>query len=455
MTSPFIALRARMLLALIPVVAGAAPVEPAPTPRPASAPASAAPEGEAKAGYAKDVEFLLTELEKRAGHFFTLKKIDWPKVSAQFREEVKQVPDDSAFAKLCARLLARLKDGHARLTALKVKFPDESQGRRWTGPRVHLLAQGGKVYVRAAFKDAEAAGVKPGMEVTQIDGKPAQEWLEAKTTELADLTGFSTPHQALYAACHWGLEDWEGKTIRLELKDAKGEEKSLQLTRNGGPNAAPLGPVFPPAGAKAVGRQTYAKTAGGYGYIHLRDVPAELPTQLDKMLAALGDVPGLILDTRANGGGGCDHEAVFARFLAAGEKWRQYTGAGTRPFTGPMIVIVDAGTRSAGETIAGQFGEDGRAYVIGDTPTAGMSSQKQSLAVPSGMLSVIFSVRSNKARFNEGKGIEGIGVPPMEVVPYVPAELASGVDSEIRRAEEIFKAGLPVEKVAYEKARKK
>jgi C-terminal processing protease CtpA/Prc len=118
-----------------------------------------------------------------------------------------------------------------------------------------------------------------------------------------------------------------------------------------------------------------------------------------------------------------------------------------------MVVIVDPGVRSAGETIAGQFKEDGRAYMIGEGPTAGMSSQKAALTVPSGMFSARFSTASNKGRFNAGRGIEGLGVPPQEVVAYDPADLAKGIDTQIRRAEELLKTGLPKDRVPFEKER--
>jgi C-terminal processing protease CtpA/Prc len=168
------------------------------------------------------------------------------------------------------------------------------------------------------------------------------------------------------------------------------------------------------------------------------------------MLATIGDAPGLILDMRANGGGGCDHEAVFGRFVPAGKYWGRYQSKGERPFIGPMVVIVDAGVASAGETVAGMFKEDGRAYMIGDAPTAGMSSSKTTLALPSGLFSAYFSVFSNKARFNRGRGIEGVGVPPHEVVPYDPKELAAGIDTQIRRAEELLTKGFPADVVDYE-----
>jgi carboxyl-terminal processing protease len=403
--------------------------------------------------YAKDVAFMLEELPKKAGHFFEAKGIDWKAVSEQFTREVKGVHSDEEHLKLCNRLVARLKDGHAGLVDLKVKFPDESQGRRFTGPRVHLVMVGDKAYVRTAFGPAANQGVKAGMEVLEIDGKPTLKFLDAAKAKLCDERGYSTDHAAMYYACHSGLADWEGTPITFKLAEGK-KQSEVKLVRQGGPNFVPIGPLFPPKDLKAVGRQSYGKTAGGMGYIHLRDVPGELPEQLDQMLQDLGDVPGLILDCRANGGGGCDHDAVFGRFVPKGEIWRKYKSAGPAPYPGPMVVIVDAGVRSAGETIAGQFKEDGRAWMIGESPTAGMSSSKDRLEVPSSMFKVFYSVASNKGRFNGGKGIEGIGVPPNEVTPYDPDDLLKGVDTQIRRAEEILKAGLPKDKVAYRPKKK-
>jgi carboxyl-terminal processing protease len=398
--------------------------------------------------YEKDVDFLLRELPKKAGQFFTLKKIDWKKVTDQFAKEAKTVKDDAAHVKLCSRLVARLRDGHAGLRDLKVTLPDESKGRRFTGPRVHLVVIGEKVFVRQSFKDAVAKGIEVGMEVERIDNKSARKWLDETVQRLSDERGYGTDAAALYAACHAGLADWEGTTITFEVSK-KGRRTKVPITRNGGPNYAPEGPVFLPKGVTALDRHSYGKTPEGYGYIHLRKVPGELPQQLDTMLAALGEVPGLILDCRANSGGGCDHEAVFARFLPAGKKWRQYTGAGLNPCTAPMVVIVDAGVISAGETIAGQFKEDGRAYMIGDSATAGSSSSKETLTVPSGLFSVFYSVHSNKARFNAGKGIEGLGVPPHELTPYLPADLEKAVDTQIRLAAEKLKTGLPKDKVPW------
>ena len=81
-----------------------------------------------------------------------------------------------------------------------------------------------------------------------------------------------------------------------------------------------------------------------------------------------------------------------------------------------------------GETASGMFKEDGRGYMIGETPTAGMSSRKTTIQLPSGLFSLYVSVSSNKSRFQGGAGIEGIGIVPHETVPYDAKDLAAGRD---------------------------
>jgi len=78
-----------------------------------------------------------------------------------------------------------------------------------------------------------------------------------------------------------------------------------------------------------------------------------------------------------------------------------------------------------------------------------MSSQKTTISLPSGLFQLYVSVASNKGRFNGGKGIEGIGVLPNEIVPYDPADLAAGIDTEIKRAEELLQKGFPKNAVPY------
>ena len=189
--------------------------------------------------------------------------------------------------------------------------------------------------------------------------------------------------------------------------------------------------------------------------MHVRRCKGNLPQQMDTALAAVGDAPGLILDFRGNSGGGFDHDDFLGRFVPAGQRIafnKGYASTGEKPYGGPIVVIVDATVRSAGETGAGIFKEDGRAYMIGESPTAGMSSSKTTIELPSKLFSLYVSVASNKGRFNGGRGIEGIGVIPHETVEFDQEDLAAGVDTLIRRAEALL-ADYPRKKVPYDPAK--
>ncbi len=403
--------------------------------------------------YQEDVRFLLDKFEAGAGHFFKAKGVDWKAVRAKFTADAAKVEDDIDLLFLCRRLTACLKDGHAAIVETKIEVPEDRRPPEQKGVGLSLVpsASGGALLVADCYGPAADAGIVAGSVVKKIDGKAVQAWLAARADQLSVDDPFSTRHAALYSAAHEGLAGAVGTRFEIECATPSGDSLKRTLTcARGGGNGVPNGPVFPPKGATALERQSCGKTAKGFGWIHLRNVPDELPAQLDSLLETLGDVKGLVLDLRANGGGGTDHDAVFSRFLRAGENFAGRTAAEAgRHYTGPLVVIVDAGTRSAGETIAGMLKESGRALVIGPTPTAGMSGAKEVVETPSGLLKIRFTVRSYRAGGASGPEIEGAGVAPHQVIAYDAKSLASGVDPLIAAAETLLEKGLPAAIVRY------
>ncbi len=406
--------------------------------------------------YVRDVEFALAEIEKRCGHFFPLKKIDWKKVSAQFLREARSVRTDQEHLVLLVRLLARLRDGHASVRPLEkgkaVKWPDDGSSRK-TGPGMFWCRSGKAILVKSSWGPAASAGIQPGMEIVAVGRVPAATWLERRIAELSETRSFSTDHQALAYACHWGLADLPGTRLQLTLRAGKKKRRGTLVYSKA--STVPDGPAFLPEGLKVERDIKYGKTASGFGYIHVRRCPGNLPELVDRALAHIGKVPGMILDFRGNSGGGFDHDALLGRFVPEGKTIafaKRYRSAGPQPYGGPAVVIVDATVRSAGETAAGIFKEDGRGYMIGETPTAGMSASKTTIPLPSELFALYVSVHSNKKRFNGGRGIEGIGVVPHETVEYRAVDLARGVDTLIARAEQIL-GSFPRGKVPYDPAR--
>lgn len=407
-----------------------------------------------KINYQKDVRFAIDAVGKQCKALLKSKKINWKKVTAPLLKESRKCKSHEQHLLLLWRLLARLEDGHAAVRPLskgenvKLDLPQRSHG-----PGMFLCRSGDDIYVKNVWGPAKAAGLEPGMQLTRVSGKPARQWLEARTAQLRDLWSFSTDHQAFFYACHWGLADVAGTRLKVEVKEGKNKRTRTIAYAKGSQTA--WGPAFAPKDLGGKRNVYYGKTADGFGYMHLRRCKSTLPEEIDEALAAIGEVPGMILDFRGNSGGGFDHRAVFGRFLPKGVKWQVgsgYESAGPNPYGGPMIVIVDATVSSAGETGAGQFLEDGRAYGIGESPTAGMSSQKTTIELPSGLFSLYVSTGSNKQRFAKGKGIEGLGVVPHELVSFVPADLAAEKDTLILRAEALLRE-FPQKSVRYDPAR--
>jgi C-terminal processing protease CtpA/Prc len=414
-------------------------------------PALAQGKTDGKTDYASDVKFAIDAVEQQCKTLIASKKIDWKKVTAPLLAESKKTKTDDAHLLLLWRLVARLQDGHAEVRPLergkdvKLAMPEKTHG-----PGMFLCQSGGKVFVKNAWGPAQSVGLEPGMEVLTLDGVPAAQWIVKRTAALADLISFSTSQQATFFTCHQGLADVAGTRLDVEVKDGASKKKrTIDFAKI---NQTPPGPAFPPEGLQGQKDVFWGTTKQGFGYVHVRRCKEDLPAQMDEALAAIGNVPGLVLDFRGNSGGGFDHEALFGRFLPKDVKWQAgvtYSSAGARPYGGPIVVIVDATVRSAGETGAGMLGEDGRAFTIGESPTAGMSSQKTTIELPSKLFALYVSVASNKGRFQGGKGLEGIGYVPMEIVTFDPADLRARRDTLIVRAEALL-AAFPQDKVRYD-----
>ncbi len=393
-----------------------------------------------------EIAFALDALEERCGHFFELKGIDWGKVRKEFENANEDVETLGDLHYQLTRLLARVHDGHAYVKVLDegltLEWPEHARQENHTGPGLFLVQIGKKLFVKESFKTGADVGLKPGAELLKIDGEKPLAWLEERIEQVSDTKSFSSVQHAQFFVLSKGLTDPEGTRLEFQFKlpDSR-KKKTATVTYTAKVSAVPNGPAAMPEDIEGSSDLHWAMLPSGHGWIHVRRCPSDLAERVDEALASLGEPRGIVLDFRGCSGGGFDHDALYGRFVPEGETFgtpKSYASAGPNPYAGPVVVIVDGSVASAGETASGMFKEDGRAWMIGDSPTAGMSSGKTTIELPSGQFALYVSISSNKGRFNGGRGIEGIGVPPNEVVEYDPEDLFEGRDTLILRAAELL-----------------
>ncbi len=163
------------------------------------------------------------------------------------------------------------------------------------------------------------------------------------------------------------------------------------------------------------------------GYIRIRSFSKSTSADLDKALAAL-EVKGvrkLILDVRNNPGGLLNQAVeVSDRFLdeenlivytkgrSEDQNMRFTTHDRDRRASHPMIVLVNGGSASASEIVAGALQDLGRAVIVG-TPTFGKGSVQTIIPLSDGS-----ALRLTTARYYtpSGRVIQGNGVVPDIVV---------------------------------------
>ncbi len=163
----------------------------------------------------------------------------------------------------------------------------------------------------------------------------------------------------------------------------------------------------------------------GFGYLRISTFQADTGPQVKRQLTALaaksaGGLSGLVLDLRSNPGGLLNAaveaaDALLDQGLIVRTKGRlAYSNASFHAKSGdaiagaPVVVLVDAGTASAAEVLAGALRDHKRALVMGSR-TFGKGSVQTVVPLENGD-----SVKLTTARYYtpSGKSIQASGIRP-------------------------------------------
>jgi carboxyl-terminal processing protease len=226
----------------------------------------------------------------------------------------------------------------------------EEQRGKYYGVGMQVGPRNNKVIVIAPFTGAPAyrAGIRPGDVIIAVDGKPTD---NMSTTDVAEL-----------------LKGPKGTTVKITVL-REGTEKPIDF--NVVRDEIPRYSV-----------DVHFMIRPGIGYIHVSGFQETTEHEVSQALDQLqeqGELKGLILDLRQNPGGLLSEGVGVAdKFLKKGQVivshhgrsspekvYRAAHGNGGKDY--PLVVLVNRGTASAAEIVAGAIQDHDRGLIVGET----------------------------------------------------------------------------------------
>lgn len=187
------------------------------------------------------------------------------------------------------------------------------------------------------------------------------------------------------------------------------------------------------------------------GYIRLTRFSGESSKEIETAITDLLDqgAESLILDMRHNGGGLLDAAvAVADHFLSDGPiLYQQSKDEGERVYSAtaetiapdiPLVVLVDGGTASAAEIVAGALQDRGRAILIGSSGTFGKGSVQLVFDLSDGSSVHVTSARWYTPNRHQ---IDQQGLTPEVLVELTQEAIDNGIDEVLQRAVEELQNG--------------
>jgi carboxyl-terminal processing protease len=279
----------------------------------------------------------------------------------------------------------------------------ETEGQ-FGGLGIEITVRDDQLIVVSPIEDTPAfrAGLKAGDRILKIDGEPTKEiTLVDAVRKMRGVRG--TP-----------------VTVTI-MRDDFDAPKDFTITRD----------------VIKIRSVTQRKLDDAIGYVRLRNFHKTTADELEEGLRDLEEqkISGLVLDLRNNPGGllnqavdvvdkfvGKEQLIVYTQGRVRNQNMR-FTSKGDHPHLEyPMVILVNGGSASASEIVAGALQDLGRAIVLG-TQTFGKGSVQTIIPLSDGS-----GLRLTTARYYTPKGylIQGKGIAPDIKVDNKPSEKTEG-----------------------------
>jgi carboxyl-terminal processing protease len=284
----------------------------------------------------------------------------------------------------------------------------DTQGR-FGGLGIEITVRGGILTVVSPIEDtpADRAGIKAGDQIIKIED---------------EFTKDMTLMQAV-----------------RKMRGPKGSQIKISIRREGVPELLDFTVVRDTIRVQSVRTRTLDE---GYGYVRIAQFQErsdrDVQRALEKLTSEKGGIKGLVLDLRNNPGGLLTQAVrVTDLFLDSGlivytegrlenqkQKYFAHKEGSWTEF--PMVVLVNEGSASASEIVAGALQDHKRAVVLG-TKTFGKGSVQTILPLDDSS-----ALRLTTARYftPKGRSIQATGIVPDIVMETVPTPEIKGEEKK-------------------------
>lgn len=280
--------------------------------------------------------------------------VDWLAVAQKYRAKVESGLDTEEFYTALDQLVAELGDEHSRFQspAQVAESNAELSGvNNYVGIGVLILplVEKGRVTILSVFPNssAEYAGLKQHDSILAVDGIPIVEGQVAY------------PHRVRGPEC---------SAFTLTVQSPGEEPRDILMIRARITDPLPIDARLVPT------------TDGSrIGYIFIPTFYDEtIPGQVRAALESFGELDGLILDNRMNGGGSSSVVEPILSFVTQGTVGNFVSRFSERPLeitadpinnsqAVPLVILVGVDTVSFGEIFSGALQDLGRAKLVGQT----------------------------------------------------------------------------------------
>ena len=397
----------------------------------------------ARAGSDREFHMLLQQMlnELHQSHFMVIPREAIPKI------RVAKDPDDSAGSDTGTM------DAEEALNNINYKLTD----RLMTGIGIDLrVLEGSAVVTRVEpGSTAARAGLRPGFVIKKV-GERSLDSVIAEIEKHPLWGSIIRPELPVFLIAGF-INGEQTSPVRLGFLDARNRLRTITIRRER------LKGEMSPAMGNLPSMYTEFESKrlrGGVGYIRFNAFVPSLMEKLCGALRTMKNAPGIILDLRGNQGGLMGMVGGLGGLLEASP-----TSIGTMetrggrvplvafpqmaPYSGPLVILLDGSTQSAGEMFASGLQEAGRAILVGEK-SAGNTLPSAIKKLPTG---AIFQYGFANYETPAGKRLEGSGITPDLTVTLSRKNLLRGGDPQLSAAirrlrEEIRWAAKPGELIA-------